>query len=155
MPPKVQSSVVQGCRHGSSARTRVRIIQRIRHLKGSFNVRSACISKHFQSAALCSLAKQALVGAVLDLQQLHTMGKRERSDNVNEGAAEASQSRVRPQPALPNLRTAACCCCSRISALQATAKHPRKAMYRARAHSNPFNDNTTFDVPVHPEQVDW
>ncbi|WIA18882.1 hypothetical protein OEZ85_003555 [Tetradesmus obliquus] len=58
------------------------------------------------------------------------MGKRERSETANEGAADAPQSK-------------------------ATAKHPRKAMYRARAHSNPFNDNTTFDVPVHPEQVDW
>ncbi|KAF8064582.1 tRNA (guanine-N(7)-)-methyltransferase [Scenedesmus sp. PABB004] len=28
-------------------------------------------------------------------------------------------------------------------------------MYRARAHSNPFNDNTTFDVPTSPDAVDW
>jgi hypothetical protein len=106
-------------------------------------------------AARCSLFKQSLVGALLDLQQLVNMGKRERSETANEGGGEAPQSRVRPQPALPKLPTAACCHCSLIYALQATAKHPRKAMYRARAHSNPFNDNTTFDVPVHPEQVDW
>lgn len=35
-----------------------------------------------------------------------------------------------------------------------TAKHPRKAMYRARAHSNPFND-PIYDVPPHPDDMDW
>ncbi len=34
------------------------------------------------------------------------------------------------------------------------AKHPRKSFYRARAHSNPFNDNA-FDAPVRPDDVDW
>jgi hypothetical protein len=37
---------------------------------------------------------------------------------------------------------------------QATAKHPRKSMYRARAHSNPFND-PIYDVPAHPNDFDW
>ena len=37
---------------------------------------------------------------------------------------------------------------------QLTAKHPRKAMYRARAHSNPFND-PIYDVPPHPDDMDW
>ncbi|BDA48036.1 tRNA (guanine-N(7)-)-methyltransferase [Coccomyxa sp. Obi] len=33
-------------------------------------------------------------------------------------------------------------------------KHPRKRLYRARAHSNPLND-ANFDVPAHPAQYDW
>ncbi|EIE27311.1 guanine-7-methyltransferase, partial [Coccomyxa subellipsoidea C-169] len=33
-------------------------------------------------------------------------------------------------------------------------KHPRKRLYRARAHSNPLND-ANFDVPAHPDQYDW
>ena len=33
-------------------------------------------------------------------------------------------------------------------------KHPRKRLYRARAHSNPLND-AKFDVPAHPDQYDW
>ncbi|GBF95069.1 tRNA (guanine-N(7)-)-methyltransferase [Raphidocelis subcapitata] len=37
---------------------------------------------------------------------------------------------------------------------RATAKHPRKSMYRARAHSNPFND-PIYDVPPHPDDMDW
>jgi hypothetical protein len=37
---------------------------------------------------------------------------------------------------------------------QVTAKHPRKSMYRARAHSNPFND-PIYDVPPHPDDMDW
>lgn len=31
---------------------------------------------------------------------------------------------------------------------------PRKALYRARAHSNPLND-TYFDAPAHPDDLDW
>ena len=38
--------------------------------------------------------------------------------------------------------------------IQTTAKHPRKAMYRARAHSNPFND-PIYDVPACPSEMDW
>lgn len=34
------------------------------------------------------------------------------------------------------------------------SRHPRKRMYRARAHSNPLNDNL-FDVPACPSEVDW
>ncbi|KAI8463324.1 MAG: putative methyltransferase-domain-containing protein [Monoraphidium minutum] len=41
-----------------------------------------------------------------------------------------------------------------VGAHQATAKHPRKSMYRARAHSNPFND-PIYDVPPHPDDMDW
>lgn len=37
---------------------------------------------------------------------------------------------------------------------RSVAKHPRKRMYRARAHSNPLND-TTFEVPLTPDQVPW
>ncbi|CAL5228892.1 g12108 [Coccomyxa viridis] len=33
-------------------------------------------------------------------------------------------------------------------------QHPRKRMYRARAHSNPLNDSN-FDVPAHPDDYDW
>lgn len=32
--------------------------------------------------------------------------------------------------------------------------HPRKRFYRARAHSNPLNDQS-FDVPTKPEEFDW
>jgi hypothetical protein len=32
---------------------------------------------------------------------------------------------------------------------------PRKAFYRARAHSNPFNDTNTLEVPPHPDAYDW
>eukprot|EP00775_Hariotina_reticulata_P002525 gene2525-2827_t len=34
------------------------------------------------------------------------------------------------------------------------ARHPRKSFFRARAHSNPFNDNL-FDGPICPDQMDW
>ena len=37
---------------------------------------------------------------------------------------------------------------------QEMKKHPRKRMYRARAHSNPLND-ASFDVPAHPDEYDW
>lgn len=33
-------------------------------------------------------------------------------------------------------------------------KHPRKRMYRARAHSNPLND-AIFDVPTSPAEANW
>lgn len=32
---------------------------------------------------------------------------------------------------------------------------PRKAFYRARAHSNPFNDTTALDTPPNPDAYDW
>ena len=38
--------------------------------------------------------------------------------------------------------------------LQALKQHPRKRLYRARAHSNPLND-ASFDVPAHPDEYDW
>jgi hypothetical protein len=38
---------------------------------------------------------------------------------------------------------------------QGTVNRPRKAFYRARAHSNPFNDSTQLDVPPHPDAYDW
>lgn len=38
--------------------------------------------------------------------------------------------------------------------MQEMKKHPRKRMYRARAHSNPLND-ANFDVPAHPDEYDW
>ena len=37
---------------------------------------------------------------------------------------------------------------------QEMKQHPRKRMYRARAHSNPLND-ANFDVPAHPDAYDW
>ena len=33
-------------------------------------------------------------------------------------------------------------------------KHPKKRLYRARAHSNPLNDQN-FDTPAHPDDYDW
>jgi hypothetical protein len=39
-------------------------------------------------------------------------------------------------------------------AAQAQVAHPRKRMYRARAHSNPLNDNS-FNAPSHPDEMDW
>ena len=35
-----------------------------------------------------------------------------------------------------------------------TVKHPRKRLYRARAHSNPLND-AHFPVPAHPDAFNW
>jgi hypothetical protein len=32
---------------------------------------------------------------------------------------------------------------------------PRKAFYRARAHSNPFNDGIHLDIPPNPDAYDW
>ncbi|CAK0784917.1 hypothetical protein CVIRNUC_008122 [Coccomyxa viridis] len=37
---------------------------------------------------------------------------------------------------------------------KALKQHPRKRLYRARAHSNPLND-ASFDVPAHPDEYDW
>lgn len=60
-----------------------------------------------------------------------------------------------PPPASRAARCAALCRPPLAPLLaQATAKHPRKAMYRARAHSNPFND-PIYDVPPHPDDMDW
>ena len=33
-------------------------------------------------------------------------------------------------------------------------KAPRKRLYRARAHSNPLNDNQ-FPIPTRPEEYNW
>lgn len=33
-------------------------------------------------------------------------------------------------------------------------KHPRKALYRARAHANPLSDSQ-WPVPAHPSEYDW
>ena len=33
-------------------------------------------------------------------------------------------------------------------------KMPKKAIYRARAHSNPLNDSV-FPVPLSPDHVEW
>ncbi len=43
---------------------------------------------------------------------------------------------------------------SKYHAILQGVKHPRKRLYRARAHSNPLND-ANFDVPAHPAQYDW
>ncbi len=33
--------------------------------------------------------------------------------------------------------------------------HPKKRLYRARAHSNPLSDMRLSDVPTTPADVDW
>lgn len=43
---------------------------------------------------------------------------------------------------------------SKFLAILQGVKHPRKRLYRARAHSNPLND-ANFDVPAYPAQYDW
>lgn len=46
-----------------------------------------------------------------------------------------------------------CISCHLIFNAQA-CNHPRKRMFRARAHANPLNE-TLFDVPIHPRDVNW
>lgn len=89
------------------------------------------------------------------IERLSEMGKREReNDDKSDGAAKASK--VLLLCAVP-LTDPYCCRDTEqlVGCPQATAKHPRKQFFRARAHSNPFNDNTTFDVPHSPDEVDW
>lgn len=38
---------------------------------------------------------------------------------------------------------------------QDSVMRPRKAFYRARAHSNPFNDGVHLDIPPNPDAYDW
>jgi hypothetical protein len=52
--------------------------------------------------------------------------------------------------------TAHCCqsiCC--VACLQDSVMRPRKAFYRARAHSNPFNDGIHLEIPQNPDAYDW
>lgn len=39
--------------------------------------------------------------------------------------------------------------------VQGGVMRPRKAFYRARAHSNPFNDAMHLDIPQNPEAYEW
>jgi hypothetical protein len=39
--------------------------------------------------------------------------------------------------------------------MQEGVMRPRKAFYRARAHSNPFNDGVHLDIPPNPDAYDW
>ena len=40
-------------------------------------------------------------------------------------------------------------------AVQGGVMRPRKTFYRARAHSNPFNDGMHLEIPPHPDAYDW
>eukprot|EP00798_Chlamydomonas_sp_ICE-L_P007848 gene7848-1054_t len=38
---------------------------------------------------------------------------------------------------------------------KALNKHPRRRMYRARAHSNPLSDSIRLEIPKGPSEMDW
>lgn len=47
------------------------------------------------------------------------------------------------------------CECDGAIHLQDSVMRPRKAFYRARAHSNPFNDGIHLEIPPNPDAYDW